>query len=220
MPTSLAQKLKIKEGFTLLTLNTPADFKKQLGPLPTKVAISSTAKSFQQVHWFVLNKAQLDKELPKVMPLVKEDVLCWCYYPKGSSNLQTDLTRDKGWENLLKHEQFQWITLVSFNDTWSAFAFRQKTAADMKKAPHPHPKERPILDYIDPVKKIVHLPDDLATILAKNKKASSFFESLTFTNKKEYVEWVVTAKRAETRQQRINDTLDRLSKGWKNPRNL
>jgi len=218
MPTPIAQKLKIKEGFTLLTINAPADFKKHLGPLPAKATISPTAKNCQQVHWFVLNKAQLDKELPKILPLVKNDVLCWCYYPKGTSNLQTDLTRDKGWDNLLKHEEFQWISLISFNDTWSAFGFRLKTGADTKKAAQP--KERPILDFIDPKQKIVRLPDDLAAILTKNKKATAFFESLSFTNKKEYVEWIVTAKRVETRQQRINDTLDRLSKGWKNPRNM
>jgi len=218
MATSLAQKFKIKEGFTLRTINAPADFKKQLGALPNDVTITNSGKNFQQVHWFVLNKAQLDKELPNVMPLVKGDVLCWCYYPKGSSNLQTDLTRDKGWDNLLKHEEFHWISLISFNDTWSAFAFRQKTEADVKK--EAKPKERPVLDYIDPKQKIVRLPDDLKALLTKNKKASSFFESLSFTNKKEYVEWVVTAKREETRKQRLTDTLDRLLKGWKNPRNM
>ena len=218
MATSLAQKLKIKEGFTLRTIKTPADFKKELGPLPDDVSVSATAKRFEQIHWFILNKAQLDKELPNVMPLVKDDVLCWCYYPKGSSSLQTDLTRDKGWDNLLKHEHFHWISLISFNDTWSAFAFRLKTATDKKK--EAKPKERPIFDYIDPQKKIVRLPDDLQALLSKNKKASSFFESLSFTNKKEYVEWIVTAKRAETRQERINGTLDKLLKGWKNPRNM
>ena len=218
MATSIAQKLKIKEGFALRTINAPADFKKDLAPLPDDVSISPTAKNCQQIHWFVLNKAQLDKELPKVMELIKGDVLCWCYYPKGSSKLQTDLTRDKGWDNLFKHEQFHWISLISFNDTWSTFAFRLKTPADVKK--DAQPKERPILDYIDPKQKIVRLPDDLATVMSKNKKASAFFESLSFTNKKEYVEWVVTAKRPETRQQRVSDTLDRLSKGWKNPRNL
>lgn len=218
MATSLAQKFKIKEGFILRTINAPADFKKQLGTLPEDVTIITNGKNFQQLHWFVLNKAQLDKELPKVMPLVKGDVLCWCYYPKGSSSMQTDLTRDKGWDNLLQHEEFHWISLISFNDTWSAFAFRQKTEADVKK--EAKPKERPILDYIDPKQKIVRLPDDLKTALTKNKKAITFFESLSFTNKKEYVEWVVTAKREETRKQRVTDTLDRLLKGWKNPRNM
>jgi hypothetical protein len=218
MATSIAQKFKIKPGFILRTLNAPADFKKYLGPLPTDVAISATAKKFNQIHWFVLNKAQLNKELPKIMPMVTGDVLCWCYYPKGTSTLQTDLTRDKGWDNLLKHDQFHWISLVSFDDTWSAFAFRLKTETDEKKPAQT--KERPILDYIDPKQKIVRLPDDLKTPLSKNKKASAFFESLSFTNKKEYVEWVVTAKRAETREQRVKDSVDRLNKGWKNPRNL
>ncbi|OQP40714.1 hypothetical protein A4H97_13910 [Niastella yeongjuensis] len=218
MPAPLAQKLKIKEGFTLRTINAPADFKKELGPLPDDVSISPTAKNYQQIHWFLLNKAQLDKELPKVLPLVKEDVLCWCYYPKGTSSLQTDLTRDKGWDNLLKQPQVHWITLVSFNDTWSVFAFRLKTEADKKKAANQ--TERPILEYIDPLKKIVRLPDDLQAVLAKNKKAGTYFESLPFSHKKEYVEWIVTAKRAETREKRIADTLDRLLKGWKNPRNI
>lgn len=217
MPTSLAQKLKIKEGYSLRTFNAPADFKKALAPLPDEVSISSSAKNFRQIHWFVLNKAQLDKELPTVMPLVTADVLCWCYYPKGASSLQTDLTRDKGWENLLKLPNVHWITLVSFNDTWSAFAFRISSETAPKQASKP--AERPILDYIDPQKKTVRLPDDLQTLLSKNKKASLFFDALSYTNKKEYVEWIVTAKRAETRKERITGTLERLVKGWKNPRN-
>jgi hypothetical protein len=218
MATSIAQKLKIKEGFSLRTINAPADFKKFLSPLPDDVSISPTAKNYQQIHWFVLNKAQLNKELPKVIDLVKNDVLCWVYYPKGSSKLQTDLTRDKGWHNLLQLDQFHWISLISFNDTWSTFAFRLKTPADVKKAAQP--KDRPILDFIDPKQKIVRLPNDLAAVLSKNKKAASFFEALSFTNKKEYVEWIVTAKRPETRQERVTGTLERLVKGWKNPRNL
>ncbi|AEV98178.1 hypothetical protein A4D02_33845 [Niastella koreensis] len=218
MATSLAQKLKIKEGFSLRTINAPADFKKELDPLPDDVSISATAKNFQQIHWFILNKAQLDKELPKVMPQVTADVLCWCYYPKGTSSLQTDLTRDKGWENLLKQPNVHWITLVSFNETWSAFAFRLKTETDKKKAAKP--TERPILDYVDPQKKTVRLPDDLQAVLSKNKKAGTYFESLPYSHKKEYVEWIITAKRAETREKRVADTLDRLLKGWKNPGNV
>lgn len=218
MATSIAQKLRIKKGFSLRTFHAPADFQKQLAPLPDDVSVSPTTKNFQQIHWFVTNKAQLNKELPSIVPLVKSEVLCWVYFPKGTSTIQTDLTRDKGWDNFLKHEEFQTVNLISFNDTWSAFAFRLKTAADEKKSAQP--KERPILEFIDPKQKIVRLPDDLQALLSKNKKASSFFESLSFTNKKEYVEWVVSAKRVETRQQRINDTLDRLSKGWKNPRNM
>jgi hypothetical protein len=219
MPSSTAQKLKIKEGYTLLALHAPAEFKKQLGPLPAGVTIVSSGKRYNQLHWFVNNKAQLEKELDKVLPLIKEDAVCWIYYPKGTSAIQTDLTRDKGWEALLAHsDTLTWISLISFDETWSAFGCRLKTVADKNK--EAKPKERPILAYIDAATKTIRLPEDLAAVLKKNKKEAAFFNSLSFTNRKEYVEWVVTAKQEETRKNRIAGTLERLSKGWKNPQNL
>ena len=56
--------------------------------------------------------------------------------------------------------------------------------------------------------------------LKKNKKQSEFFQSLSFTNKKEYLEWIVTARREETRKERIAGSIERLGKSWKNPRNM
>jgi hypothetical protein len=218
MATSTAQKLKIKENFTLLTINAPADFKKNIGELPKGVKISADSKNYNQVHWFVVNKAQMDKELIKVLKLIKDEVTLWIYYPKGTSKLQADLTRDKGWDNLLKHDELGWISLISFDDNWSAFGSRLKTNADKKR--EEKPRERPIFDYVDPKTKSVRLPDDLALALKKNKKQEDFFNSLSFTNKKEYIEWIVTAKREETRTERVKGTMERLAKQWKNPRNL
>jgi hypothetical protein len=200
-------------------VHAPAGFEKSLGSLPARVSVVESGSSCQQVHWFVSNRAQVEKDLGKVLPLVKQDVLCWVYYPKGTSRMQTDLTRDKGWDALLAHgDKYTWISLISFDDTWSAFGFRLKTEADDKKVSKP--AERPILDYIDAKTKTIRLPDDLAAALAKKKKEKTFFDSLSFTNRKEYVEWIVTAKREETRLERVKGTLERLGKEWKNPRNL
>jgi len=218
MANTIAQKLKIKEGFTLLALHAPENFEKQLQPLPVGVKILSDVKKFNQLHWFVLNKAQLEKELDKVLKLVKEDVVCWIYYPKGTSKIQTDLTRDKGWDKLLQHNELQWISLIAFDETWSTFGFRMKTEAD--KIKEAKPQEREIFNYINAEKKEIRLPDDLATALKKYKKETAFFNTLSFTNKKEYVEWIVTAKREETRKERIEGTIERLTKEWKNPRNI
>jgi putative transposon-encoded protein len=219
MPSSTAQKLKIKAGDTLLTINAPASFKKDIGPLPASTKIISSGKPYNQVHWFVYNKAQLEKELKKILPLIKGDVICWIYYPKGTSSIQTDLTRDKGWEILLAHsDTLTWISLIAFDETWSTFGCRLKTNADKSK--EAQPKERVILQYIDAAAKTIRLPEDLATLLMKNKKAATFFNSLSFTNRKEYVEWIVTAKQQETRKNRIEGTVERLLKEWKNPRNL
>ena len=218
MATSTAQKLKIKENFSLFTINAPADFKKNIGELPKGVKISNDSENFNQVHWFVRNKAQMDKELTKVLKLMKDDVILWIYYPKGTSKLQTDLTRDKGWDNLLKHDELGWISLISFDDTWSTFGSRLKTETDKKR--EEKPRERPIFDYVDPKTKSIRLPDDLSSVLRKNKRQEDFFNTLSFTNKKEYIEWIITAKREETRAERVKGTLDRLAKEWKNPRNI
>jgi len=218
MPASIAQKLKIKEGYRLLTLNAPAGFKKQLGELPAGVKIMDSGTGSNQLHWFVTGRAQMEKELPKVLPQVKGDTVCWIYYPKGTSGMQTDLTRDKGWDALLKHsDTLTWISLISFDDTWSAFGFRPKTETDKKK--ESQPKERPIFDYIDAKAKTIRLPEDLAAALGKKKKEKAFFDALSFTNRKEYVEWIVTAKREETRAERVKGAIERLGKEWKNPAN-
>jgi len=219
MANSISQKLRIKEKYTLLTLNAPADFKKGLIELPAGVRIITSGKDYDQVHWFVFNKAQLQKEMSKVMKLVKDDVIVWVYYPKGTSKIQTDLTRDKGWDCLLSEgDKLTWISLISFDDTWSVFGFRAKTEADKKKEAKPNTRE--IFNWVDPKTKEVRLPDDLAVSLKKNKKEAATFDLLSFTNKKEYVEWIVTAKRKETRTERIKGTIERLAKGWKNPRNM
>lgn len=220
MPKSIAEKLKIQPGFSLLTLHAPAGFEKGLGKLPKGVSVSETSKTYNQVHWFVMNKAQLEKELSKVMKLVKPEVVVWVYYPKGSSKIQTDLTRDKGWDCLLAEgDKVVWISLISFDDTWSVFGFRAKTEADKKKETKPKP-EREIFKWINPETKEVRLPDDLATALKKNKKLSDIFHALAYSHKKEYVEWIVTAKKEETRAARIKGTLEKLAKGWKNPTTL
>lgn len=226
MATPVADKLRIKTGFTLLTINAPADFKKGLGSLPDGVKITDSGKTYNQVHWFVQSKAQMEKQLSMVMKLVLRqaqddtpEVTVWVYYPKGTSGVQTDLTRDKGWECLLAEgDKLTWISLISFNEIWSVFGFRAKTEADKKKEAKPK-VEREIFNWVNPKTKEVKLPDDLAAALKKNKAAATFFETLSFTNKKEYIEWIVTARREETRKERVAGTMERLGKKWKNPNN-
>jgi len=226
MANSISDKLKVKAKNTLLTLHAPADFKKGLKGLPAGVKITDSGKDpigvigYDQVHWFVYNRAQLEKEMSKVLKLVKPEVTVWVYYPKGTSKIQTDLTRDKGWDCLLaESDKLTWISLISFDDTWSVFGFRAKTEADKKKEAKPA-AEREIFKWVNPQTKEVKLPDDFAAALKKNKKASDFFYALSFTNKKEYIEWIVTAKREETRAERVKGSLERLTSGWKNPRNI
>jgi hypothetical protein len=216
MATSIAAKMKIKPGMKLLALHAPADFQQTLAPLPDDVVISTKNTAPDQIHWFVLNKKAMEKEMKQVLAWLAPGRTLWIYYPKATSKIQTNLSRDKGWEKLLDPKnKISWITLVSLNDTWSAFACRLQDKNPVAKKT----AEREILKWVDPVKKTVRLPHDLKDALRKNKEVNAYFESLAYSHRKEYVEWIVTAKKDETRKARIEGTLERLQKKWKNPAN-
>jgi hypothetical protein len=210
---NLVRKLKIKENDTLLTINAPSDFEKTLGKLPEGVSVLEKSEDPQQVHWFVESQAQMEKELKSILKWLKPGIIIWIYYPKVSSKIQTDLRRDKGWEMLLEIEGFHWLSLISFDEIWSAFAGRLKSEKDKVR----DQKAAPVNDWIDAANKTVRLPGDLESMFKKNKKLESFFNSLSFTNRKEYISWVVSAKREETRKARVEGVIEKLKKGLKNP---
>lgn len=214
----MSNKFRIKANDTLLAIGAPADFGSRLGDLPEGVSISSRAKNYDQVHWFVKTRAEMEKGLAEFMKKFHEGVTCWIYFPKGTSKIQTDLTRDKGWEKLFRHKELKWLTLVSLDDTWSAFAMRRETNSD--RAREARPVNREILNWADPATKTIRIPPELEAALKKDKTLYEYFLSLAFSHKREYVEWIVTAKKETTRNDRIAGTLERLKKGWKNPRNL
>lgn len=59
----------------------------------------------------------------------------------------------------------------------------------------------------------VELPEALATALAADPVAAAAFDELAFTHRKEYTRWVAEAKREETRERRVAQTLERLREG-------
>jgi len=54
------------------------------------------------------------------------------------------------------------------------------------------------------------VPEDLAAALGRDAAAAAAFEHLSFTRRREYVEWIAGAKRHDTRARRLAQTLDRL----------
>lgn len=57
------------------------------------------------------------------------------------------------------------------------------------------------------------IPAPFMAALQGNDKALATFESLSYSHKKEYVEWIVEAKREATRQKRMATALDWLAEG-------
>ncbi len=66
---------------------------------------------------------------------------------------------------------------------------------------------------VEPGPRRVSVPPDLKRALTTAAKARENFERLPYGNRKAYVDWITEAKRVETRQRRIRQALERLSKG-------
>jgi uncharacterized protein YdeI (YjbR/CyaY-like superfamily) len=77
---------------------------------------------------------------------------------------------------------------------------------------------------IKPVKKKskpkeLSVPDDLRAALRRSRAARDTFEAFSPSHRNEYIEWITEAKRDETRQRRLQQTIELLAKGksrnWK-----
>ena len=97
--SALAKKMKLQAGQQATLVNAPEGYLKELGPLPANVTVSQKIEKLSDwVQMFVKSKAELDALFPKVLKLLKPNAILWISFPKGTSKIQTDLTRDKGWE--------------------------------------------------------------------------------------------------------------------------
>ena len=125
MPESaLAKKMKLKAGVRAAVINAPAGYLKELAPLPAGVEVSEQLQGrFDWIQAFVRTSAELKRLAPRLVKALAEESLLWISFPKGSSGIQTDLTRDKGWD-ALKGVDLKWVTLISVSATWSAFCLR------------------------------------------------------------------------------------------------
>ena len=71
----------------------------------------------------------------------------------------------------------------------------------------------PVTMELDTEPRTVAVPDDLRASLAREPEAAKAFDRLSFTHRREYVEWVEEAKRPETRARRVVGTVGRVREG-------
>lgn len=63
------------------------------------------------------------------------------------------------------------------------------------------------------------IPDDLMNALQENKNALETFEHFSYSKKKEYVDWIISAKHQSTKEKRLATAIEWISEGksrnWK-----
>lgn len=125
--TPLAKRLGIKPGQRIIILNAPDRYIEQLGALPLDVELSNILDdSFDLVHLFVKNQAELAEHGPGAIAAVRPGGVLWISYPKRSSKVVTDITRDSGWK-VVHDAGLIGVAQVAIDDVWSALRFRPES---------------------------------------------------------------------------------------------
>jgi hypothetical protein len=63
--------------------------------------------------------------------------------------------------------------------------------------------------------RLIEVPAELKQAFKTEKEAKAFFDKLSYTHQREYVQWINEAKREETRQVRLLKTIEMLKKSRK-----
>jgi len=65
--------------------------------------------------------------------------------------------------------------------------------------------------------RMVEVPDDFMELMKNEAEMLEFFSKLSFTHRKEYVRWIVEAKKEETRKKRLVKAIEMLRDKTKTP---
>ncbi len=211
---TLLEKLQLKEEKNLLIQGLPSSIEKQFIKLNFSKGITPLLKN-RKIDFalvFAVNQKQLKDILKDVVPALQDDAKFWIAYPKLTSKIASDLSRDKSWD-FVSDYGYEAVRMVALDPVWSAGRFKKPEVEGKKFDNFCSTNPAPGVNYDE---KTVVPPDELQNLFKKHKKAASFFETLAFSHKREYVEWILSAKRADTKQKRLNTTIEKLTAAKKN----
>jgi hypothetical protein len=117
--TPLPQKLGIKPGLTVVTINAPTNYRRLLGTIPEAVAFCDRLKldsSF--VHVFVRRRRELEKKLSTLREKIADTGTVWVSWPKKSSGVSTNVTEDVVRDVALPLG-FVDVKVCAIDETWS-----------------------------------------------------------------------------------------------------
>lgn len=120
----LTKKMGVKPGQKMLVMNAPEGYRELLGRLPEGTALSLAPEGeYDFVQLFVRDSLELEAMGTRAISAVRRGELLWLCYPKKSSGVNSDLTRDEGWE-LVSKAGLRPVSQVAVDETWSAVRFR------------------------------------------------------------------------------------------------
>ena len=152
---------------------------------------------------FASNSEELTQLIEQNLTILHQARVIWMSYPKKSGNIKSDLSRDASWKLLLPF-QLSPVSQISLDDNWSSLRFKYgelpqnwvEKYLDKSQSKNNRPE--------------LIVPPELQDIFTKFEDTKVFFEGLSYTCKKEYIQYIAEAKRPETKAKRTQLTLEAL----------
>lgn len=206
---SLLEKLQLSDEKNLLLQGLPLSIEKQFIKFSFSKNVTPLLKT-KKIDFaliFAFSQKQLKEILKEVIPALHSEAKFWIAYPKASSKIASDLCRDASWDFVAEHG-YEIVRLIAVDNLWSAVRFKKPDTAPKKAPSFSSANPAPGVDYSN---RTIEVPKELQKLLDKNKTAAAFFDELAFSHKREYVEWIVSAKKEETKARRLETTMEKLS---------
>ena len=214
---NILEKLQLKEEKNLLIQGLPSSVEKQFAKLAYNKNLTPLLKT-RKIDFaliFAINQLQLNNILKEVFSALHPESKLWIAYPKATSKIVSDLNRDASWEILSKND-YEAVRQVTLDHVWTAMRFkkldqipnRNRTFVEFKSAN---------IKVDDFEKRLIALPIELDKLFGAHEEAREFFTSLSILNQKEYLSWIQGAKKEETKQKRLEATLEKLLAGKNSP---
>lgn len=213
----VAKKLLMKPGQHWLLFNAPVNYLSILEPLPDGVQINYAADgNFDGIQLFAHNSAELATGLQHIKPVLMPDAALWIIYPKKSSGMVSDLEMMGSWTEPEKYG-LTTVAAAAIDSTWTALRFRPAGQSKVSATRNSELQGSEFAAYIDVATKTITPPADVEAALQQQPLAFANYDKLSYSNKKEYILWIVTAKQEKTRIDRLSKMMEKLLAGKKNP---
>ena len=211
---TLLEKLQLKDEKNLLIQGLPSSIEKQFIKLSFAKNITPLLKSrkIDYALLFAVSQQQLQSILKEVVPCLQPDAKLWIAYPKLTSKISSDLNRNASWEFIAQYG-FEGVRAIALDNVWSAMRFRKPEEGEEKKYNFCATNPAPGVDYVN---RTIEIPAELQLLFNDNRPAAVFFDSLAFTHRREYVEWIISAKKDETKKRRLETTMEKVTAHKKN----
>ncbi|MFY8090112.1 MAG: YdeI/OmpD-associated family protein [Chitinophagaceae bacterium] len=215
---SLFEKLQLVDQKSILIQGLPSSIEKLFAKLSYAKNVTPLLKSrkIDFVLVFAINQSQLLNIMKEILPAMHTNTKLWVAFPKTTSKIVSDLNREGAWDYFTE-QGFDNEESIEVDNMWNASRFKKNENFIVKAENVEAVKERIELKGIEFEKKLVVLPIELERVFVKQKNLKDFFSTLNHIQQREYLSFIDSAKRADTRRRRLDTVIEKLQNGKKTP---